>query len=164
MERGGGAIPTGRQCWSPVPAGPKLEAGEKELEGQTGLLFQLLLVTPGHRIPGALLCSFLNPRLDRFSPVRGIVPFRACGMSHQLRAGRAPCGTALLLLLLHFLFSPRSHPRPKWSLWHLEDRRMSANHPGSSVCVGRLFRRQPWPQARRRMAAAVCQFWTSLWH
>ena len=57
MERGGGASPTGHQCWSPVRAGPELEAGDKELEGQAGLLFQLLLVTPGHCIPGALLCS-----------------------------------------------------------------------------------------------------------
>lgn len=158
MERGGDAIPMGRQCWSPVRAGPKLEAGEKELEGQAGLLFQLLLVTPGHRIPGALLCSFLNPRLDLFSLVRGIVPFRACGMSHHLRAGRVPCGdrpsapSALPLLL------PPTPPRPKWNLWHLEDKRMSANRPGSLVCVGHLFRRQPWPQACRRMAAAVCQF------
>ena len=83
---------------------PKLEAGEKELEWQAGLLFQLLLVTPGHCIPGALLCSFLNSQLDQFSLVQGIVPFRACSMSHHLRAGRVPAETALLLLLLHFLF------------------------------------------------------------
>lgn len=92
MECGGNAIPKGSQCWSPMHVGPKLEASEKELEGQAGPLFQLLLVTPGHRIPGALLCSFLNPRLNHFSLVRGIVPFRACGLSHYLRAGRVPCG------------------------------------------------------------------------
>ena len=52
MERGGDAIPMGRQHRSPVHVWPKLEAGEKELEWQAGLLFQLLLVTPGHCIPG----------------------------------------------------------------------------------------------------------------
>lgn len=145
MERGGDAIPMGRQHRSPVHVWPKLEAGEKELEWQAGLLFQLLLVTPGHCIPGALLCSFLNSQLDQFSLVQGIVPFRACSMSHHLRAGRVPAETALLLLLLHFLFF--CHPRrPKWNLRHLEDKRMSANRPGSSVCVGHLFRGQPWPR------------------
>ena len=112
MERGGDAIPMGRQHRSPVHVWPKLEAGEKELEWQAGLLFQLLLVTPGHCIPGALLCSFLNSQLDQFSLVQGIVPFRACSMSHHLRAGRVPAETALLLLLLHFLFF---NPEVTWS-------------------------------------------------